>query len=163
MLNDIQISLCEKEKKYIIANLIQFYFYDLLQFSQYTHYKFMENGLIEKIPYFDNYWEEKNRYPYLIRQAQIPIGFALIHDITLNKDADWKMAEFFILAPYRKKGIGQSVVKSIFKEMPGLWEISVLKDNESAKNFWCHLLSPDTVPRHYEKFPQFLVYEIKVK
>lgn len=159
MLNQIKIYLCKQENKYVIENLIQFYCYDLIQYSKHANYQFMQNGLFENIPYFDNYWLEDKRYPYLITQDQTPIGFALVHDITLNKNADWKMAEFFIFAPYRRKGIGQHVVKTIFKQHPGLWEISVLNDNEIAKNFWQRLLSQNSIHHYYAQYPQYIVYE----
>lgn len=161
MLNDIQILLCEKDSRKVIENLTQFYFYDILQNSQYSHYKLTENGIYEKMPYFENYWEEDNRYPFVIKQENLPIGFALVHNITLNKNADWKMAEFFILAPYRKKGIARYVVKNILNLLPGLWEFSVFKDNEIAKKFWQNILS-DAQERTYQEYPEFIIYEAEV-
>ena len=158
MLDNIEIELCAKEMKHIIANLAQFYFYDLLQSSQFADYKLQPNGLFEKMPYFDNYWEEKERYPYLIKQSELSIGFALVHDITIHHNADWKMAEFFLLAPFRKKGIAQYAVNNIMKRHQGLWEISVLKDNEIAKKFWGNIF-PDASNRIYDQYPTFIVYE----
>ena len=157
--DDIHVGLCSEENKYKIENLTQFYFYDLQQCSRYAHYTFKDYGLFEKMPYFDTFWKDKNAYPYLIKKAQLPVGFALIHDLTLNNAANWKMAEFFILAPYRKQGIARRAVRQILKQHPGLWEISVLKDNEIANKFWASILS-NASTMLYTQYPEFIVYEM---
>jgi predicted acetyltransferase len=162
LLNTIQIELCEKNNQQTIENLTQFYYYDLSQLSKHANIHLMKEGLFEKILHLSKYWEEKDRHPYLIKQANLPIGFALIHNLTINKEADWTMAEFFILAPYRKKGVGRHVIKSIFKQFPGFWEIAVFKDNHVAQEFWRNILPSSAPHRYYETHPQFIVYETKI-
>lgn len=154
----IDIQLCDERNKYILEGLLQFYYYDLDSNSKLAdiHYN---NGQYNKMPYFDNYWSEKNRFPYVIYKAHIPIGFALVHDITVNPVANWKIAEFFIMAPHRYQGIGKLVVESLFKKHYGLWEISVLKDNMLAMNFWKNVLGNPTILAHKE-FQNFIFFEV---
>jgi ribosomal-protein-alanine N-acetyltransferase len=154
---NIEIIKCMIENRSVIENLIQFYFYDLQQCSQYAHYPLNTDGRFKKMPYFDNYWEEKNSYPYLIKLKDLPIGFALVHGKTLDTQADWKMAEFFILAAFRKQGIANYAVNHIMKLHHGVWEVSVLKDNTVANAFWNKVL-PNATPRQYSQYPDFLVY-----
>ena len=156
-LMSITIVKCMKENRFIIENLIQFYFYDLQQCSEHAHYPFNMDGRFEKMPYFDNYWEEKNAYPYLIKQKDLPIGFALVHDKTLDVKADLKIAEFFILAAFRKQGIARYAASQIMKQHRGVWEVSVLKDNTVANAFWSKVLL-NVTPRQYPQYPDFLVY-----
>lgn len=78
--------------------------------------------------------------------------------MTLNKAADWKMAEFFILATHRKQGIGRQAVNKILNQHPGLWEISILKDNEVAKHFWRKILLNST-EQVYNEYPEYIVFE----
>lgn len=154
----LEVLLCPKEHSHIIENLLQFYFYDMQRGSKFAHYPLHSNGQFENLPYFKNYWEEENAFPYLIRKNNQSIGFALVHDHTLSK-ANFKMAEFFILDTYRMQGIGQYVVTEIMKQHRGVWEVSVYKDNELANVFWRKVL-PNHQIRHYPEYPNFLVYEV---
>lgn len=155
---NIEIKLCKKEDKNIISGLCQFYYYDLETNSELANLKYT-NGYYEKMAYFDNYWLEDNRFPYLIYDNDNPIGFALIHDITVNPSADWKIAEFFIMAPYRHKGIGKLVADWLFEKYSGHWEISVLKDNVPALKFWKKVLNESTLLTHNE-FQNYLFFEV---
>jgi len=101
-----ELQLCKAKDRHIIENLCQFYHYDLDVNSNLANIHF-HNGCYEKMAYFDNYWNEENRHPYLILQDDEPIGFALVHDITVNPNATWKLAEFFIMGPFRHQGIGK--------------------------------------------------------
>ncbi len=154
----IEISLCKKEDKKIIAGLCQFYLYDLDTNSQLANVHY-DNGQYVQMDHFDNYWAEEERFPYLIYKSGIPVGFALVHDITVNPQADWKIAEFFIMTPYRHQGIGKQAVEWLFKKHHGIWEISVLKDNVSALKFWNKLLD-NPIPLTYEDFQNYIYFEV---
>lgn len=156
---NVNITSCTKENRFIIENLSQFYFYDMQRCSKHTHYLFNKDGRFEKMPYFDNYWEEKNAYAYLIKYNDLSIGFALIHNKTLNDKANFKIAEFFILASFRKQGIARYSVNQIMKQHRGIWEVSVFKDNMIANAFWNSVLKNVTV-REYPLYPDFWVYEM---
>ncbi len=155
---NVDIKLCKQEDKQIISGLCQFYYYDLETNSKLATLKYT-HGRYEKMAYFDNYWLEDNRFPYLIFYNDTPIGFALIHDITVNPSANWKMAEFFIMAPFRQKGIGKKVVNWLFEKHSGHWELSVLKDNDPALKFWKKVLSDSKLVTH-DEFQNYLFFEV---
>ncbi|MCH9762802.1 MAG: GNAT family N-acetyltransferase [Gammaproteobacteria bacterium] len=154
----LELILCSKENQQIIKNLCQLYYYDLDSHSKLANIYYHE-GVYEQRAYFDNYWNEKNRFPYLIYKNAVPIGFALVHDISVNPTADWKLAEFFIMAPYKRQGIGSLVLKQLFQKHQGLWEISVLKDNTPAIKFWSKMLENHKQVIHPE-FSNYVFFEI---
>lgn len=154
----IELKLCKKADKKILAGLCQFYYYDLDFHSKLANIHYAD-GQYDEMAYFDYYWTEKNRRPYLIYNNSIPVGFALVHDITVNPKADWKMAEFFIMARYRHQGIGKHAVQWLFNKHHGLWEISVLKDNQAALEFWHKCLDNPTVFVQ-EQFQNYLFFEV---
>ncbi len=153
-----ELILCPKENQYIIKQLWQFYCYDLDSHSQLANIHYDE-AAYRPMPYFDNYWDEDNRFPYLIYQNNRPIGFALVHDISVNPKADWKLAEFFIMAPYKGQGIGRLMVEQLFQKHQGLWEISVLKDNMPAIQFWTKVLKTPKETTH-PTFSNYLFFEV---
>ncbi len=154
----LELKLCEQSNQHILADLCQFYYYDLHTHSKLANLCY-QHGHYQKMAYFDNYWEEANRFPYLIYKNHEPVGFALIHDISVNPKANWKLAEFFVMAPYQREGIGQFVVDTLFQKHQGLWEISVLKDNQPALTFWEKQLLGSQKVTH-EQFLNYIFFEI---
>jgi predicted acetyltransferase len=154
----LNLTLCPKADKKIIADLCQFYFYDLDAHSKLANIHY-DNGHYKQMAYFENYWHEKNRFPYLIYKNHIPIGFALVHNISVNPKADWKLAEFFIMAPYKRQGIGAAAIEQLFEKHQGMWEISVLKDNMPAIKFWGEILSGSQKSTH-DAFQNYVFFEI---
>ncbi len=155
---DIAIQRCIEKEQFIIEHLLQFYCYDMQQHSQYAHYAYGADAQFETLPHFQDYWKEEHAFPYLIKQQEIPIGFALIHNHTLDEKANWKMAEFFVLSAFRKQGIARFAAMEIMKKHPGTWEISVYKDNLGAQTFWKNIL-PNIQVYQYPQYPHFIVYE----
>jgi predicted acetyltransferase len=50
--------------------------------------------------------------------------------------ADWAMAEFFVLAPYRRRGIGEWAARLVFTRHKGTWHVAALRQNRAAIAFW---------------------------
>jgi predicted acetyltransferase len=122
------------------------------------HYTYGANAQFETLPHFQDYWKEDHAFLYLLKQKEMPIGFALIHNHTLNEKANWKMAEFFILSVFRRQGIARFAMMEIMKKHPGTWEIPVYKDNVEAQIFWKNTL-PNIKIHQYPQYPDFIVYE----
>ncbi len=154
----IDLRICKKENQQVIAGLCQFYYYDLDSKSKLANLHY-QNGRYDKMAYFDNYWQEENRFPYLIYKNETPIGFALVHDISVNPDADWKLAEFFVMTPYKHQGIGASVAQQLFEKHQGLWEVSVLRDNLPALGFWNKVLAGTKQVTHPD-FQNYIFFEV---
>lgn len=153
----MQLKLADESQKAIFEGLGQFYYYDLAQVSKLLRQPF-RLGRYDPIPYLDNYWQEANRWPYLIFIENIAVGFALVHDFTLDETCDWKLSEFFVMGTCRRRGIGNTAAEALFSLHTGRWEISVLKDNKPAQLFWSKLSHESRLPKahqHYHDFVNF--------
>ena len=134
------VAATEKKHKQLVLNLTQFYQHDMSIFFDHS----AENlptlkGLYDPLPYFDQYWTAKDRFPYLIFFRERPVGFALVNKVGTDSSVDWNMAEFFIIKNCRKFGIGGYAAKQIIDKFSGIWEIAVIPDNQSAYLFWSHV------------------------
>ncbi|MFO1504946.1 MAG: GNAT family N-acetyltransferase [Steroidobacteraceae bacterium] len=74
-----------------------------------------------------------------------PAGFALVaRDTRTSREADYRMAEFFISRPYRRRGLGRSAVGLILRRFAGRWEIVEYSRNPAAVKFWRNVVSAFT-------------------
>jgi predicted acetyltransferase len=118
------------EKKVIFA-LLQPYLNELLRFpDEHADYK-DENG-IYLYPYLNAYWQEKERYPYLLHDNDKIAGFALV-----RKDGDhWELAEFYVKPLFRRRGLAAACAADIFLRHPGTWKIGFNKHNQPSRSLW---------------------------
>ena len=92
--------------------------------------------------YFDSYWLDKNRWPYLIVKDQRSAGFALINTWSSSgKGTDFAIAEFFVLPEFRRSSVGRLAFASVLGTHSGFWELSVMSNNDAGKAFWQRALA----------------------
>ncbi len=115
-----------------IQNMARFYVYDR---TPYMGWECPESGLFECID-FKHYFENPDEKAFLIRVSDEIAGFVLLDKMHVVEPIDWNMGEFFILAKFQGKGIGNIVIQEIFKEHPGKWSIAVMPENIKAVKFW---------------------------
>ena len=120
-----------------IQNLARFYVYDLSRECGYISNDWVipSNGLYESFD-FRHYFEEPSREAYLIKVHDEIAGFILINKAGCQPETNWNIGEFFILAKFQNKGIGQLAANYIWKHHQGRWEVSVIPENNSALSFW---------------------------
>lgn len=120
-----------------IQNLARFYVYDLSRECGFTSdgWAIPPDGLYESFD-FKHYFEESSREAYLIKVQDEIAGFILLNQEGLYPETNWNVGEFFILARFQNKGIGQLAADYIWKHHQGQWEISVIPENKSALYFW---------------------------
>ena len=88
-------------------------------------------------PNFDAYWTEPERRPYWIQAGADRVGFALVNRYSPSGlDCDAGVAEFCILPPWRRAGIGLAAACAVFATRPGLWELQVYEATAPALAFW---------------------------
>ena len=126
----IHIEIAAETKKHILLNLMQLYQHDL---SEHDGTLPDSEGRYSKGQYFELYWIEAERYPYIIYEDKTPIGFALVRDLLNN---NYSMAEFFIIRPARGAGRGTTAAHLLFNMHPGLWHVAQQQENFSAQAFW---------------------------
>ncbi|MBZ4284348.1 hypothetical protein LAJ55_16220, partial [Streptococcus pneumoniae] len=59
-------------------------------------------------------------------------GFVLLDHVGVLPETEWNMGQFFILAKFQGKKVGQHVAEEIWRQHPGLWEVSVIPENKGA-------------------------------
>lgn len=126
----IAIQTASLEQKSFVRNLMQLYQYDL---SEFDGTPIDNTGTYSTYKYFDLYWVEPQRYPYLIYDDLIPIGFALVRELTTNIHS---IAEFFVIRSARSKGNASVAASKIFDLHPGEWHIAQQQENTPAQAFW---------------------------
>jgi len=125
-----------KEEQQILHNLSVLYQHDMASFFEFPLNLPSKNGFYGPLPYFDLYWKESNRFPFLFLYANKPIGFALVNTVGTTKDVQWNMAEFFIVNGCRRRGFGLKAATQIIEQFQGVWEIAVVPENKQAVSFW---------------------------
>jgi GNAT superfamily N-acetyltransferase len=95
----ITIEYVAKEDRLVIKSMLDEYLSELGDATAY--------------PYLDLYWQESTRFPYLIRVGSEVAGFALVRK---NERDRFEIAEFCVLASFRRRGTGSAAAAAIFWE-----------------------------------------------
>jgi predicted acetyltransferase len=92
--------------------------------------------------FFDSYWVDRERRPYIIAIGERTGGFALVNTWSPSgKGADFAVAEFYVLPEFRGTGVGKQAFTSLLHNRSGIWELSVMSKNEAGKAFWQRALA----------------------
>jgi len=117
----------------VLHNLAQLYQYD---FTDFLPGDLNEQG---EYPYIDvrRYLTGKGLRAYLARVSGKLAGFVLIKDTPEQRDRmGCYLAEFFVMRPYRRKGVGRALAFQTFDTYRGYWELAVVGPNTPALAFW---------------------------
>ncbi|MGC4013635.1 MAG: GNAT family N-acetyltransferase [Luteolibacter sp.] len=135
--SDLEIVAAAEADKPLLFRLLQLYQHDS---SEFDDVRCDSSGLFP-YPYFDLYWQEPDRYPFLFRHRGQVIGFALINAYSdLGNTGIRAIAEFFVLRSHQNKGIGRQASLKLLDMFPGRWEISQTYGNLPAQRFWENLV-----------------------
>jgi len=148
--NGYHIKLLEASvaDKPVMRSLMQLYQYDTSEFNGQDP---DPHGLFD-YPDLDHYWtehgrREEGRIAILIQINDVVAGFALINNFSLvvpRKPSTRSLAELFIMRKWRRRQIGKMIVKEIFDNFPGHWEIRQERENTSAQLFWRNVIQEYT-------------------
>lgn len=128
----IEIIVAPEDQKDTIWQLYQEYAQEL---SQYDGEKRRRGSY--RYPYFDLYWEEDNRIPFLILYHNEPIGFILLQDI----DVCYRIDESYIRPLHRRRGFGKQAIEHVkeycrTRGRHNILAANVYVNNEVAIKFW---------------------------
>ena len=146
---DIKLIEASHIHKDVIKNLMQFYMYD---FSEFVDVDVEADGLFAAYKNLDDYWNDENRFSYIIQKDEIYIGFVLIRYIEEQPLNHFSIAEFFVMRKYRRKGIGKSIATQIFNSHKGKWEVFQKDNNKPAQLFWNKVINEYTEGNFSERF-----------
>ena len=131
---EIVVRRATSDEQNIVDNLLQLYMYE---FSANQSTELNSDGRYDWGG-LEDYWNDKSLSPFLVFVEGRIAGFALIQgcSIITGQSDVWDMEDFFILAKYRRRGVGLRVANDLMRQFRGQWEIRVLKGNSAALNFW---------------------------
>jgi len=113
----------EADDRELLRQLLQDY---LLEFD----------GSTEPYPYFDAYWIEPERLPFVIEDGGEAVGLCFVRVLM---DC-WSIAEFYVVPDRRRGGLGRAAVDSIADQARragvASLEAKVHPDNRQALPFW---------------------------
>lgn len=112
--------------------LFQLYLHDL---SDYSGDLPGEDGRYV-YAYFDAYWQDTNRWPYFIVADGRVAGFVLVREAAEIAPGLHSIAEFFVLRPFRRGGVGTAAARLALTTFSGRWRITQLERNTPATAFW---------------------------
>ena len=99
-------------------------------------YLFEFDGETGPYPYFDAYWSEPERLPFVIEDGGEVAGLCLVR----VRDGGWSIAEFYVVPGRRRGGVGRAAVEAIVTLASGAGaghlEAKVHPENQQALPFW---------------------------
>jgi predicted acetyltransferase len=95
---------------------------------------------------------EPSSRPFVILSNGERVGFALVTRPPAfpRRTADYRMAEFFVVEPARRRGVGRLAVELLFSRFTGDWEVLEDEYNRPALAFWRRVISACTGGRYEE-------------
>ena len=135
-----EITAVKQEEKEKLYKLLQYALYDG---SQYIDNDINEDCIFE-YRWFNNYFTDKNRHAYFIKNGNSYIGMVMVNEnLKFNKSGKC-IAEFLILPRFRRQHIGKKVAYEIFEKFKGDWEVQPMENNPIAYSFWKNIISEYT-------------------
>ena len=133
----VNATIEEKDKLY---RLLQYALYDG---SQYINNEINEDCIFE-YDWFDNYFSDKDRHAYFIKNNNDYLGMVLVNENHIFNEEGKSVAEFLILPKYRRHHIGKKVAYDIFGMFKGDWEVQPMENNPIAYAFWKNIIAEYT-------------------
>ena len=152
----ISLQPATQEDYPVVQNLARFYVYDMSRHCGFISNDWIcpSDGLYESYD-FKKYFEEPSCSAYLIKVKGELAGFVLLNKQGTERETDWNVGEFFIIAKFQDKGIGRAVAEELWAIYPGIWEISVIPENHKALAFWRSTIFRFTSGRYTEEFKEY--------
>jgi predicted acetyltransferase len=129
------------DEREVVRRLYPLYLHDLSEWS--THYRLDADGRWQP-SYVDDFLSREHCVAFLAREGGSAAGFAWVGggDFPRKRpDRDWRLAEFFVAAPFRRRGLGTAVAARVLDAFAGAWQLEVIDGNEPALAFWRRVLA----------------------
>jgi len=138
----IKLERVMQDEKEILRNLLEKYDYE---FSQYDERRVNRLGLFG-YGYLDHYWSEENRWAYFIMADGELAGFVMVnnHPEVADHPTDFSLAEFFVMYPFRRAGVGRQAFFQALALHRGTWQLKLHPKNAASVNFWHRVVNEYT-------------------
>jgi len=150
-----KIKIATKNEKEILRNILYEYLTELSQFDPSV--KFDKN----KVPiynWFNSYFEDNDRFPFLFLIENKIIGFSLIRELEINS---YELAEFYIQPCNRKDNNSMWFAINLAKMFSGKLTLSAIKTNKRAIKFWNKFIK-NFEQHSFEESSEWIKYSIKL-
>lgn len=151
-MSDIRLIPATEQDIQTLANLFQLYDYDFWEMlPDDPDSAIGEDGLFDHEFDLDEYFHRAGYHCYLARVDGKLAGFAFTSEkIAHGQGAGRFVEEFFVLRPYRGKGVGRALAFQLFDTFRGYWEVTELPENASGIAFWQSAIEAYTDGRFIE-------------
>jgi aminoglycoside 6'-N-acetyltransferase I len=157
-----EIRLSNHEDANIIKNLWPLYRHDISQFDgsmPNRHGLFIDDETIVTLAEQGEtqaaWWQNpESLFPYLILADGYPAGFNLIAThpyVPESIKVDFVIHEFFVLRPFRGKGVAEQATIQGFHAHRGRWEVVTYPNHPRAIAFWQKVLRRYAPDKYTEK------------
>ena len=128
----VEICPAEESDKHIIQSMLDDYLREL------AGYREIGTGAVDaaSYPYFDVYWSEAGRYPFMMICGEEVAGFVFIRGPDSTGTNGFQVAEFYVKPPFRRQGVGRQAAFALWNRFSGEWELQAHARNEKAVKFW---------------------------
>jgi len=98
------------------------------------------------------WFNDSSAHPFVILQDGLRVGFALVARPAAlqRRTTDFRMAEFFVVGPARRRGVGACAAALLFSRFNGDWEVVEDEYNRPALGFWRRVIGRHTGGRYTE-------------
>jgi predicted acetyltransferase len=98
------------------------------------------------------WFNDASAHPFVILSGGERAGIALVTRPPAfpRRTADYRMAEFFVIASARRRGVGASAAALLFSRFSGDWEVLEDENNRAALAFWRRVIGLQTQGRYTE-------------
>lgn len=137
---DVTVQPATIGDKVALDRVMQLYMHDS---SEYTGADVDEAGYYLYY-YFDRYWTEDGRFPFIIRVNGVIAGLAFVRQLEFGDDPLFQLAEFFVMRKYRRQGAGRQAAYELFDHYQGRWEVQQEAGNSAGQAFWRRIIDDYT-------------------
>ncbi len=151
-MSDIRLVQATEKDIPTLANLYQLYDYDFWEMTpDDPDAAIGEDGLFHEAFTFDEYFHRPGFRCYLAKVDGKLAGFAFTSEkVEHSKGSGRYVEEFFVLRPYRGKGVGRALAFQMFDTYRGYWEVTELPENTGGIDFWRSVITAYTDGRFIE-------------
>jgi predicted acetyltransferase len=145
----ITVTPATPDEEPVVRNLTQLYAYD---FAEIMGWHIPDSGRFPDQS-VDGCFEGLRRHAFIVRVDGRLAGFAIVDTCSrlTGDDGVHDVAEFFVVRPYRGRGVGAEAARTLFDRFGGRWEVRQTAKNVAATAFWRKVIGRYTGERYEER------------
>lgn len=141
---DLEIIQASEEHEAVLDNLARYYTYDCAEYvdADFDWYRCQADGTFNSG--VSRYLAEPDSTVFLVKAAGEWAGFAVVERVKDVPGVDFYMGDFCVTRPWRRKGVGKHLARTLFDRYEGRWELCIWPANTPAMFFWERVVSEYT-------------------